>query len=130
MTLRVDRIEVGDGSIGLKTEDAVNGTAKVRVCFTGEGTVSILESMNLSSLTDLGTGKYRPIFTNGFTNTHYSTAIAVSRSSSDLQIYGRVGNVISGSKAMGWIDCRSLTAYTHGDSDTLEYNAILMGELA
>jgi hypothetical protein len=51
----------------------VSGVAAAWVNFNGTGTVSIEESFNAASITDLGTGTYRTTFTTSFTTTRHST---------------------------------------------------------
>lgn len=60
----------GTGPVALTKQSA----AKTWVNFDGSGTVSIRDSINISSLTDNGTGQYTLGFTNSFTDTNYSPA--------------------------------------------------------
>ena len=68
-TIRVD--DVGP-SAGGTTKSLVRGTASAWVNFNGEGTIAARDSLNLSSLTDNGTGKYTTSFTNSFDSANYS----------------------------------------------------------
>lgn len=50
------------------------------VNFNGTGTVSIRDSFNIQSITDLGTGRYRVNFSTAMDNENYITQITVSES--------------------------------------------------
>ena len=54
-------------------------TAKAWVNFDGDGTVSIRDSHNVSSITDHGVGEYTVNFTNSMSNANYS-AVALAES--------------------------------------------------
>ena len=58
----------------LDTQYVVNGSAKAWVNFNGTGTIAARDSLNLSGLTDLGTGNYRITFANAFGDGDYSYA--------------------------------------------------------
>ena len=54
------------------------GIAKCWVCYDGEGTPAIDDSLNSSSLTDVATGRQTVTYTNNMSTAHYSiTASAV-----------------------------------------------------
>lgn len=57
---------VSDGSISIPTTYVTNGSAKAWVNFNGTGTIAARDSLNVSSLTDNGTGDYTANFTNAF----------------------------------------------------------------
>ena len=48
------------------TDYVVNGSAKAWIAFTGTGTIGINDSLNVSGVTDNGTGDYTPAWTNSF----------------------------------------------------------------
>jgi len=65
----------------------VRGIAKAWINFNGTGTIAARDSENVSSLTDVGTGKYTVSFTSGFGATDY----AFSGSSADAsKTYSRL----------------------------------------
>ena len=66
---------VSDGTTTLGTSYVVNGSAKAwaRVNYSG-GTPSSLDSMNVSSYNDDGTGSFDANFTNSMNNSNYSPA--------------------------------------------------------
>ena len=59
----------------LATQNGMNGIAKAWVNFNGTGTVAIRESMNVSSITDNGTGNYTINFTTAMPNANYSAVL-------------------------------------------------------
>ena len=52
------------------------GVAKAWVVFDGTGTLSILDSYNISSVTDAGTGAYIPNLATAFSSTSFATNIS------------------------------------------------------
>lgn len=75
-TLRVNNItDTSGGSSSL----SVPGAAKAWVNFNGTGTVAIRAQMNVSSITDNGTGNYTVNFTNAMTDANYSSLISTGR---------------------------------------------------
>jgi hypothetical protein len=62
---------VSDGTLSIPTTYVTNGSAKAWVNFDGTGTIAARDSLNLSSLTDRGTGQYTTTFTNSFAATGY-----------------------------------------------------------
>lgn len=56
-------------------------TAKAWVNFTGGGTVGILASGNVSSITDNGVGDYTVNFTSAMVDTKYATVVTADRTS-------------------------------------------------
>jgi hypothetical protein len=63
---------VSDGTLSIPTTYVTNGSAKAWVNFIGTGTIAARDSLNLSSLTDNGTGSYTVNFTSSFGATDYS----------------------------------------------------------
>ena len=76
-TLKVNEIQDTSGN--------VQYTCKAWVNFNGTGTVAILASGNVSSITDSGSGKYRLNFATDMPDANYSVAgIAVCGSTSNV----------------------------------------------
>ncbi|MBN8243315.1 hypothetical protein JF546_09860 [Nitratireductor aquimarinus] len=80
-----------DGFLRPSTPDQVNsvlpGTAKAWVNFNGTGSVAIRDSFNVSSITDLGTGKYRINFASAMPNANYAVC---GSSGGDVATYGNL----------------------------------------
>jgi hypothetical protein len=56
------------------TDYVVNGSAKAWVNFNGTGTVAIRDDLNVSTISDNGTGDYTVNFTNNMANANYAAA--------------------------------------------------------
>jgi hypothetical protein len=65
-TLNVANIT--DGTDTVETGYVVNGSAKAWVNFKGTSTVTLFDSLNVSSIDDNGTGDYDVNYTNSFAN--------------------------------------------------------------
>ena len=79
----VDTIKNKAGSTSLdsdKLPDMYSGSAKMWANLNGQGTISLRDSFNVSSTTDLATGKYTFTFTNAFADTNYSSPSAAADS--------------------------------------------------
>lgn len=70
-TLRVDSIQNRTGGDLLNSA----GIAKAWVNFNGTGTVAIRASLNVSSITDNGTGDYTVNFTSALTDANYAASL-------------------------------------------------------
>ena len=68
----VTTTDLSDGTDSVPTNTVVHGIAKAWANFYGTGTVSIRESLNISSLVDNGTGDYSLAFTSAFASATYS----------------------------------------------------------
>jgi hypothetical protein len=70
-TLRVNTIQDSTGS----SSPAINGLAKAWVNFNGTGTVAIRASLNVSSITDNGTGDYTVNFGTAMSDANYAYTV-------------------------------------------------------
>ena len=74
-TLKVNNIQdTSGGSSNL----SVPGAAKAWVNFNGSGTVAIRDDLNVSSITDSGTGLYKVNMTSALSNTNYAVTAGTS----------------------------------------------------
>jgi len=80
-TLSVSNIT--DGTDTVETGYVLNGSAKAWVNFNGTGTIATRDSLNVSSLTDNGTGNYTVSFSNSMNNANYSPTFAGGPYTSD-----------------------------------------------
>ena len=107
-----------NGSTGITTADIAATTLTVNagfgsnataygvrawINFTGTGTVAILESGNVSSITDNGTGNYTVTFTNNMTDKNYAVnaqqcAGATSNGAGFVEIFGFNNQTVSSVK--------------------------------
>jgi hypothetical protein len=65
-TLKADTIQSTSGGAATLTKQQAS---KMFVNFNGTGTVAVRSSLNVSSVTDVSTGRYRPNYTNSFDST-------------------------------------------------------------
>ena len=70
-TLKTSNIQDTSGNNNSTPEEINQGRAKAWVNFDGIGTVAIRDSLNVSSITDNGTGNYTIAFTTAMANTNY-----------------------------------------------------------
>ena len=119
---------LSNGSVSVPTATVVNGSAKAWVNFNGSGTVAILDSFNVSSLTDNGAGNYTVTFSNAFDSANYAAgSTGITLSGTNLYIAGpssdgpgsgsttttlKCYSFIQGS---GLIDFSHICASAHGD---------------
>jgi hypothetical protein len=59
---------------GAATQSLQQGLAKAWINFDGTGTISTRDSLNVSSISDEGTGYYQYDFTNAMSNANYSAS--------------------------------------------------------
>jgi len=69
---------ISDGTTSVPSTYVVNGSAKAWVNFNGTSTVAIRDSLNVGSITDVGTGQYRVNFTNAMPDANYSVIATVN----------------------------------------------------
>jgi len=74
----IQAANISDGTDAVGTEYVINGSAKAWVNFNGTGTVSIRDSLNYSSISDLGVGDYSLSFSSNFSNSVYSSPYGCS----------------------------------------------------
>ena len=83
-TIRVDNFGPSAGG----TTYSARGIAKAWVNFNGTGTAAINDSLNISSLTDSGTGTFDIAFTNSMSSVYYSIDCTGVNSNSVRVFYG------------------------------------------
>ncbi len=71
-TLKIDTLEDLSAAQTVDAAYIVHGTAKAWCSFNGTGTIAINNSLNVTSLTDRGTGSYTVNLTNAMTDALYS----------------------------------------------------------
>jgi hypothetical protein len=73
-----DTIETGAGA-DISTSYVVNGSAKSWVNFNGTGTIAARDSLNVASLTDIGTGNHEINFSSAMSDVNYSRSTHMQR---------------------------------------------------
>lgn len=99
--LKVTTIANQNDTKSVPSETVIAGSAKAWVRFNGIGVVSILDSFNVSSITDNGVGDYTLNFTNPMSNSNYG----ISGMASDLFVIGDNSIFTTNAK----INCRDLS---------------------
>lgn len=103
------------GSIA--TNYVVEGSAKCWMNLTGTGTIAVNDSLNVTSCTDGGTGRYKPQYTNSFNNVNYTPqGIDDSYGVGWANAYttGEVQNV-RGNSSFSVLDVATFSFSAHGD---------------
>ena len=70
--LRVNTLKDAAGNNSVAMQYVANGSAKAFVNFNGTGTITARNSLNLSSLTDHGTGEYGITYSSAFDAVTYA----------------------------------------------------------
>ena len=118
-----DTLETGAGA-DISTSYVVNGSAKAWVNFNGTGTIATRNSLNISSLSDAGTGDYDINISSAFTAADYSINASGYPSASWNQMLqlqtpsnntGSIFSVYSASTSGTLNDTELVCADAHGD---------------
>jgi len=118
-TLSVSNIT--DGTDTVETGYVVNGSAKAWVNFFGGAPVSIRESLNTSSITDVANGIYRANFSSGMTSANYAALLGSSSmvydqgTLQDVSTSAYVGIKVQDGYVSTFIDASIVTAGIFGD---------------
>ena len=108
----------------LDTQYVVNGSAKAWINFNGTGTIAARNSLNISSLSDAGTGDYDINISSSFTAADYSINASGYPSASWNQMLqlqtpsnntGSIFSVYSASTSGTLNDTQLVCADAHGD---------------
>ena len=70
--LRVNTLKDASGNNSIATSFVAGGSAKAWMLLNGTGTIAVGDSLNITSVTDQGTGHYKPNLTSAFGSTNYS----------------------------------------------------------
>ena len=104
---------------GAATQSLQQGLAKAWVNFNGTGTIAARDSLNLTSLTDNGTGDYTVNYTNNMNNVNYSHLLNCNNS---VSFNGMFGGADTGAGIVLTSSARFFTCsanLTNGDSRTV-----------
>ena len=100
----------------------VSGVAAAWINFNGTGTIAIRNSINVSSITDIGTGYYRENFSSAFSAADYAVGSFAGGSANVRDVIGTatafsVGNceMVITNSAEAAVDAELVTTSTHGD---------------
>ena len=128
-TIKVNNLQNASGGSNSTPEEIEQGRAKAWVNFNGRNTPSIREDYNVSSITDLGTGKYKITFTNSLANANY----AIGGSAAELGSTGFNDVFFGAGRSTNYSDIQTTTFCTvttstssHVDRDIIM--AIIFGD--
>lgn len=118
-TLKVNNIkDASGGTSNLK----IDGAAKAWVNFNGTGTVAISDDLNVSSITDGGTGNYTVNFTSNMPNANYAVCLSSNMvASNSFAAFERVESIATSSfvirtiHSSGFQDVSVVCAAVFGD---------------
>lgn len=122
--LKVSNLTDGTNSVSMET--ILKGTAKAWVVFNGTGAVAVLNSYNITSITDDAVGRYTLNFTNPMKNLNYaysgtgrwnstSSAVHVGQNPSQVKTLSSLPFQVSNSSSGGAVDMTDVTVIVHGD---------------
>ena len=103
-TLKVNTIQDTSGGSGSTPAQIEQGRAKSWCCLNAEGTETINDSFNVSSLTDNGTGDYVINFSTALANANCTVSVNCSRgddNGGDVANWGGVHTKATSSFALG-----------------------------
>ena len=114
MTIAANNVTVtGEGTATMRLQ---NGLAKVWVNVNG-ATVAARDSLNVASMTDGGSGRLQPNYTNAFSAATYAICISDNGGSGNGGIY-QTSDIATGSFIMDYRYNSSGSTYTAYDPDT------------
>ena len=114
-TLRVTTITTPSGG-----QPTIDGLARAWVNFNGTGTVAIRASLNVSSITDNGTGDYTVNFTTAMPDENYSFSLNVQRIASGAQTNQNIVATIN--DGAGNVSSSSLRVRSYASSGNTSYD--------
>lgn len=116
---------LSDGTDTVETSYVINGSAKAWINFNGTGTAAIRDSMNVTSLTDIGVGLYNTNLTGNMSSADYASTTGSTRATSIS-----ADRAASGQHKVGscLLNNRNLNSNAEADDD--ELSLVLIGDLA
>ena len=126
-----DTLETGAGA-DIATSYVVNGSAKAWASWNGAGTLAVNDSLNLSSISDLGTGNYQLNFSSSLNNDDYAYNFTGNgRAESSRFLHSAMDyTVATGSLQMYWSGCLNGSSWGVSYCDTNSSLAVIHGDLA
>lgn len=92
------------------------------VNFNGAGTVAIRDSLNVSSITDNGTGNYTVNFETAMDNANYAPIITVGRGATGVQLTARFAGINSADPSVS--GCRFNVNTDSPSASDVEYSCV------
>ena len=108
------------------TTNLQQGLCKAWINFNGSGTIAIRDSLNITSITDNGTGDYNITIANDMANANYSTLFGGGEGG-DADSGGRIPNLAIQTTSVMDVFCRNLE---NSAADGVVQNLGFFGDLA
>tara|TARA_R100001086_G_scaffold48407_1_gene21360 strand:- start:291 stop:683 length:393 start_codon:yes stop_codon:yes gene_type:complete len=90
-TLKVNTIQNTSGGSSSTADQIEQGRAKAWISFDGEGTISINDSFNISSIADNATGVYTVTLSTAMSNANYCVNVSVKSRLSNQNTFANLG---------------------------------------
>jgi hypothetical protein len=127
--LRVTTIANNAGTESVDTTYVVNGSAKAWATHTQSASFTLHDSLNVSSLSDVGTGKTHYNWTSNFGNAYFSATIGVGEFGYFFRNTPALGVTANGGKTTALIKWES-QSNTNSGTDQPDNNITVHGDLA
>ena len=119
-------VVTGEG--GSTTTNLQQGVAKAWVNFNGESTAATVNTFNVGSLTDQGTGQYQFAITNDMANVNSVFTCNTSNRDEDNAGYGNNSQV--GTDTTGTFHYEGMNIPSNANADATNGHAVVHGDLA
>jgi len=119
-------VVTGEG--GSTTTNLQQGVAKAWVNFNGESTAATVNTFNIGSLTDQGTGQYQFAITNDMANVNSVFTCNTGNRDEDNAGYGNNSQV--GTDTAGTFHYEGMNIPSNANQDTTNGHAVVHGDLA
>jgi len=127
--LRVNTLKDASGNNSIATSFVAGGSAKAWIDHTQITTSAIRDSLNISSITDAGTGQTYPItFTNNMNSSSYAGSMYSSANTSDG--YSTFNNQYTGGLGSKTTSNFGHNSYSSDHVDAIRNDDIIFGDLA
>lgn len=112
-----------EGSNNLRV-NLTQGSSKMWSAIDGKGTIATKDSYNLSSIADLGTGRYRSVINNDMNNANYAVTMGVARDNNFNEAHFNFRDDLSGTGDVEYfmvnrsaqaVDGENIGCNVHGD---------------
>jgi len=126
-----DGTSVYESDGGAVTQSTVQSLCKAWFCFNGDSTPALLDSFNMTSITDEATGKYTFAINNDFNNTNYS-AVGMPGTDTGDGAATSLHRATDNNVAVGTIriECTFCTAASNALVDRALNHVAIFGDLA
>ena len=128
--VKVDTLQNNAGTSSVGMDYVVNGSAKGWVSYTMVSSGSVQDSLNISSLSDLGGGAAKPTYTASFANTNYCQTMGMGDYSITWSNSHALAHSSNGYKTTSYTHFNTSTATVNSGADLYENGIVMHGDLA